>query len=42
MSVMFHGASNFNGFLLGWDTAVVISMSAMFQGKSKFNVEVFD
>ena len=42
MSAMFHGASNFNGSLLGWDTAFVISMAAMFQGKSKFNFEVFD
>ncbi|MEX0721467.1 MAG: BspA family leucine-rich repeat surface protein [Balneolaceae bacterium] len=37
MSLMFSGASSFNGDLSGWDVSNVTRMSSMFSGASSFN-----
>ena len=40
MSAIFQGASMLHVEVLDYDTVVVTSMSAMFQGESKFNGDI--
>ena len=42
MSLMFHKASSFNGYISDWDTSSVIDMSVMFVGATSFDGDISD